>query len=222
MFPAPSSQGTNNPCSCSCVRPAGGRRDAGWGPPPPQGTPPACPKGSVLGRSRKKVKQDPGASPHHFRDRIKYSPEDFSTGPPPALKAALSPPWQHAHSLGCRGALLPSPCPSSAHTDGLGAPCPAPTPNPGQAWASRVWAGPGGGTSVPFSHLASTRCPPRQKAGAPGGGPMTWPPRCVRKRLPDFPYTEPAGGTEVSGRVPAAHTWMAPEGPGLTAAAGLW
>lgn len=51
---------------------------------------------------------------------------------------------------------------------------------------------------------------------------MTWPPRCVRKRLPDFPYTEPAEGTEASGRVPTAHTWMAPEGPGLTVAAGPW
>lgn len=51
---------------------------------------------------------------------------------------------------------------------------------------------------------------------------MTWPPRCVQKRLPNFPYTGLAEGTEVSGRIPTAHTRMAPEGPGLTVAAGLW
>lgn len=47
--------------------------------------------------------------------------------------------------------------------------------------------------------------------GPEGGGPMTWPPNMCAKKAADFPYAEPAEGTEVSGQRACERSWCPDE-----------
>lgn len=151
MFPA-SSQGTNKPCFTPLsVRLKVGEMLA---------RDPHHPRGHHLPASKALFSGEAGSRLSGTLELLRITSETalnihqkISPRATASFKAALySPPWQRAHRLGCHGALATSPCPSSSHTDSLGALAPS-TSNPGEACASgglcrSWWRGPEFGSLI--------------------------------------------------------------------------